>query len=160
MTSDYIQDGDHISRQELETAIEGSWDASTSADPDNWDDDNPAYGQCAVTALVVQELMGGDIVWRDAVIDDPAEKDDYFDEDDHVSHYFNEIDGETIDLTRQQFPDETRYIEDQDAVDAKLEQDDGEDFDSLRDYVLSYEPTFHRYRQLKADVFEDLASKR
>lgn len=157
MTAQYIQDNDDISRTDLETAIENAWDASTSADGDTWDETNPAYGQCAVTALLVQDLMGGDIVWRDAVIDDPGTENEYFEEDEHVSHYFNEVDGEEIDLTRQQFPDDTRYVEDQEAVAEKIDRIDG---DSLREYVLDYDPTVQRYIQLKADVFEDLASTR
>lgn len=160
MAGAYIQDHDEISYEDLKHAIEDAWQRETSADPDGWDEDNPAYGQCAVTALVVQDMMGGDIVWRDAVVDKPGDLEDYFEEDEHVSHYFNQIDGETVDLTQQQFPEATEYRQDEDAVDAKLEQDDGDDFDTLRDYVLSYDPTRERYATLKADVFENLAAKR
>lgn len=156
MTAAYIQDDDDITREELETAIEDAWDASTSADPDAWDEDNPAYGQCAVTALVVQDMMGGEIRWRDAVIEDPDEKDGYFEEDEHVSHYFNEVDGEQVDLTREQFPETTDYVEDTEAVEEKLDSIEG---DTLREYVLDYEPTVQRYRELKTAVFEDLAQK-
>lgn len=42
--------------------IKKSWSAETSYWPDGWSPDNPAFGQCAVTALVVQDLLGGDIV--------------------------------------------------------------------------------------------------
>ncbi len=154
MTSEYIQDGDDITREELETAIEDAWTASTSANPSGWDEDNPSYGQCAVTALLVQDMMGGDIIWRDAVIEDAGEKSEYFDEGEHISHYFNEADDEEIDLTRQQFPDATDYQTDPDAVEDKLDSIEGE---TLREYVLDYEPTVIRYRELKTAVFEDLA---
>lgn len=53
---------------------------------DKWDKSNPTLGQCAVTALVVQHYFGGEIYKHN-----------------HMSHYFNKIDGEIIDLTKDQF---------------------------------------------------------
>ncbi len=41
------------------TELERCWSADTSADPDGWSPENPAWGQCAVTALVVQDRFGG-----------------------------------------------------------------------------------------------------
>lgn len=74
--------------------LEGAWCAATSADPDGWTaknrwtEKNPAFGQCAVTALIVQDYFGGILVRV---------------ENEGVSHYFNRIGGVEIDLTREQF---------------------------------------------------------
>jgi len=70
--------------------------ASPSCQAD-WTTANPALGQCAVSALVVQDLIGGIIVR--AVIPGSG------------SHYWNEIpNGEDVhvfDPTRSQFPSST-----------------------------------------------------
>lgn len=68
--------------------LEGAWCAATSANPLNWTEDNPALGQCAVTALIVQDYFGGILVRA---------------ENEGVSHYWNRIGGVEIDLTRSQF---------------------------------------------------------
>jgi hypothetical protein len=47
---------------ELELVIRAAWSRDTSEDPDEWSAENPARGQCAVTALVVRDLLGGDIL--------------------------------------------------------------------------------------------------
>ncbi len=46
----------------VEEALRASWDRDTSDDPAGWSRQNPALGQCAVSALVVRALYGGDIV--------------------------------------------------------------------------------------------------
>lgn len=84
--------------------LEESWCAETSADPDNWTPENPAWGQCAVTALIVQDHLGG-LLLRTC--------------NEGVSHYWNRIGGIEIDLTRSQFkgwnPDEV-VLRDRDYV--------------------------------------------
>lgn len=75
-------------RLKLYDAIAASWAADTSAD-DNWTPERPLKGQCAVTALVVQDYLDGELL-RTTV--------------DGVSHYWNRLaDGTEIDLTRDQF---------------------------------------------------------
>lgn len=68
--------------------LEGAWCAATSADPDHWNEHNPALGQCAVTALIVQDYFGGVLVRAD---------------NEGVGHYWNRVGGVEIDLTRSQF---------------------------------------------------------
>jgi hypothetical protein len=48
---------------DLEAAIRASWSAA-SCDPVDrpWGPENPARGQCNITALVVQDHAGGDII--------------------------------------------------------------------------------------------------
>jgi hypothetical protein len=54
-----------------------------------WTPANPSYGQCAITALKVQELLGGELVRVSAP--------------DGGTHYANRINGEIYDLTADQF---------------------------------------------------------
>lgn len=51
---------------DVEAAITSSWCVETS--PLLWTEDNPARGQCDVTALVVRELLGGSIVCCNVVL--------------------------------------------------------------------------------------------
>ena len=50
---------------ELERAIRACWARDTSDDPDEWTPDWAERGQCAVTSIVVRELLGGEIVMAD-----------------------------------------------------------------------------------------------
>jgi hypothetical protein len=47
---------------DVEQALRASWSLDTSDDPAGWSPENPALGQCAVSALVIRALYGGDIV--------------------------------------------------------------------------------------------------
>src|SRR5262245_32596988 len=76
-------------RQSLIAALKASWSADTSFSSDQWNVSNPAFGQCAVSALVLQDHLGGEIL-RGIVGD--------------VSHYFNRLgDGTILDSTWSQF---------------------------------------------------------
>lgn len=55
----------------------------------DWVKDDPSYGQCAITAMLVYDMFGGTI-HRIRVSGGGT-------------HYFNKIDGHYIDLTREQF---------------------------------------------------------
>ncbi len=75
--------------QQLENALEKSWGKETCLPfiQDQWTEDNRAFGQCAVTALVIQDLFGGEIIY-----DEP-----------HF-HYWNKLpDGSMHDFSRKQF---------------------------------------------------------
>ncbi|WP_051022255.1 YunG family protein [Nocardia pneumoniae] len=116
----------------LASALQRSWSAETSSTPD-WTETNRAKGQCAVTACVVQDYFGGDILNTVATL--PSNE--------TVSHYFNVIGGETIDLTRGQFPEGTTFT----RPTAKLGR-----YSSTREYCLSYENTRLRYEELRGRV--------
>lgn len=62
-----------------------------------WSEDNPSYGQCSVTALVMQDLYGGDI---------------YSCKVGNNSHFVNIINERMIDKTAEQFggTDKIKYI--------------------------------------------------
>jgi hypothetical protein len=66
-------------------ALAQSWSLETSR---QWTVHNPAAGQCNVTAIVIQERFGGNILKT------PAPGGD---------HYYNFIDGERYDFTASQF---------------------------------------------------------
>jgi hypothetical protein len=53
-----------ITEDMLRPIFLASWgrDTCDPHDLDDWRPDNPSRGQCGVTALIVQELLGGDLV--------------------------------------------------------------------------------------------------
>ena len=82
---------------EIEAAVRASWGADTcfaSADYLARGDGQPSRGQCGTTALVIQALLGGDLVVADV---------EYEGRVDGV-HYWNvTAGGVEVDLTRDQF---------------------------------------------------------
>jgi hypothetical protein len=82
---------------ELERAIRDSWTAQ-SCDPvdlSGWSARNPARGQCASTALVIQDHLGGELLLADVLYPDGSRQ---------GVHYWNRLPGGLeIDLTRAQF---------------------------------------------------------
>lgn len=85
----------------------------------NWTDDNKTFGMCGITTLLVQEYFGGEI---------------YKTHVNGISHHFNKINGNVIDLTKDQFKTNINY----------------------KDSVLFNEPqqedTLKRYSELKRRV--------
>ena len=104
----------------LEDELKQAWCRETSARPDTWTPSNPAWGQCAITALVVQDMLGGELLrgqWEG------------------TSHYWNRLpSGLEVDLTRGQFlnPPNPAEVEER-----------------SREYVLSWPDTVRRYNLLK-----------
>lgn len=118
-------------RHILTEALQRSWCRETSSVPDEWSEQNPARGQCAVTALIVQDMLGG-ILLRTVIQGE--------------SHYFNQLpDGENVDLTLQQFEDP--FIDG-----AKFECEE-----RSREYVLSFLPTLARYSRLLTRFSDEAA---
>src|SRR5262249_931840 len=114
---------------DLKVALKGAWSAATSADPANWSERNPAWGQCAVTALVIQDYLGGEL--RRGEVGG-------------MSHYWNVLPcGEEIALTRHQFD-----------AGITLTGEAGR----TRAYVLSYPATARRYERLRDAVGRHLIS--
>jgi len=75
----------------LQDALRISWQADTVAlwERERWSSCLPSFGQCTVTALVVQDIFGGKIV-KDAIND----------------HFWNILDdGTEVDLSREQLPE-------------------------------------------------------
>ncbi|GLU49173.1 YunG family protein [Nocardiopsis ansamitocini] len=84
---------------DIERAVRASWDADTCT-PDfrpYWSRDNPARNQCGVTALVLNDLLGGALIRGEVRVG--GEQTDY--------HWWNSLGmGVEIDLTREQFRSE------------------------------------------------------
>lgn len=121
-----------IAVEPLRTALHHSWSADTSASV-GWTETNRAKGQCAVTACVVQDYLGGDILHTVASLPNGET----------VSHYFNVVDGRIVDLTQRQFPPETHFS-------ASAPKTKG--FTTTREYCLSYDSTRRRYEALSTRV--------
>lgn len=72
-------------------ALVKSWGKETAyhKDAPNWTIENPALGQCAITALLFNEYFGGKIF---SGVSETG-----------IVHYWNKIFGFKVDLTKQQF---------------------------------------------------------
>ncbi|UYQ66501.1 hypothetical protein OGH68_13055 [Streptomyces peucetius] len=83
---------------DIEHALRACWAADTCSPDDveraGWSPGNPAWGHCDITALVVHDLLGGDLVVGEV----------HMDGEQHGFHWWNRLPGGTeIDLTRDQF---------------------------------------------------------
>lgn len=109
-------------------SIRDSWSKETTA-YSGWSSELPEAGQCAVTALLVQDIFGG--VLMRAVVNGE-------------SHYWNKLDdGTEIDLTRAQFQ-EPLVFED------VIERDRG--------YLIGNRATLMRYGTLTHNFYLRLLS--
>ena len=88
--------GDELTLEALQAAIRASWSLETCdpTDAAEWTPANPSRGQCAVTALVVHDLMGGELLEAEV---------HYHDGERQGFHYWNRLAGVDLDLTREQF---------------------------------------------------------
>jgi GNAT superfamily N-acetyltransferase len=91
-----------ITLGDLEQAIRSCWDRETSDDPDEWSEANPARGQCAATALLIRDLLGGEILIANVLRDGERVE----------RHAWNRLpSGVSVDLTRSQFSNGEEYEE-------------------------------------------------
>lgn len=89
---------DAPSLEDVKRALEESWAQDTTDDPDTWTAANSPLGQCAVSALVVRALYGGDIVIA-TVLDRHGERTP-------DGHAWNVLpSGVAVDFTFEQFLD-------------------------------------------------------
>lgn len=107
--------------KELSFALLKAWNSDTAKG--DWRKDIPSLNQCAVTALIVQDYFGGELMRCPL--------------NDGDSHYWNRLpNGEEIDLTFSQFAF-TKQV------------DVGETVIRTREYTLSFPDTLKRYNILK-----------
>ena len=92
-------------------------------DREKWSIDNPTCGQCAITALIIQENFGGTIYKINI--------------NENETHYFSIINGEIVDITREQF----------DVNGIKIKYEPNEIVS--REKILSNSNTNERYNILK-----------
>ena len=110
-------------------ALVNSWSEGTCVPSSRnaWKNHDSSYGQCAVTALLINDLFGGKIMRCMTSTG---------------SHYYNNIDGENVDLTIDQF------------VGERPDYQNGEE--RTRDYLLSNENTKQRYLVLLKNFYNNL----
>jgi len=114
-----------------------SWSADTSFLASEWSKNNPARGQCVVSALVVQDYLGGELIRYHV-------KGDGIDE----MHYVNSLEhGVTLDTTASQYKEGTVLT---------LTHVDLAGFKTIRDKRLSDADTYRRYKILKQRVETEL----
>ncbi|MBR0722678.1 YunG family protein [Bradyrhizobium manausense] len=77
----------------VQTALFKAWSSSTAS---QWTADNPAAGQCNVTALLIHELFGGDLLKTPLPAGD---------------HFYNQIGGRRYDFTASQFDQPIAYVD-------------------------------------------------
>jgi hypothetical protein len=83
---------------DVEQALRASRTMESSDDPDKWTPENPALGQCAVSALIIRALYGGDIVIATVLDRDGERTPD--------GHAWNVLpSGEQVDFSFDQFLD-------------------------------------------------------
>jgi hypothetical protein len=81
----------------LTAAVRAAWCPQTCDDVDLADrtPGNPARGQCGATALVLHDLLGGDLLLAEVLLPDGSRQ---------GVHWWNRLpDGREVDLTREQF---------------------------------------------------------
>ena len=115
--------------RKLKQLLKQSWNLETCSPGlrDKWTEENPSLGQCAITALIVNDFFGGKIMRCMAS---------------SGSHYYNIIDDELVDLTVEQFL-------------GKIPQYEiGEE--RTREYLLGNKDTKNRYLLLNKNIQESI----
>ncbi|MDF9556134.1 hypothetical protein P5757_08410 [Bacillus tropicus] len=84
---------DDVKEKRIYEALIRSWSIETSS---KWTIENPAKGQCGVTALVVQDIYRGEIKKTKVR---------------EAWHFYNFIDGQRFDFTEVQFNEKLNYMD-------------------------------------------------
>jgi hypothetical protein len=82
---------------DVTAAVRVAWSRETCDDVDlaDWTPANPARGQCGATALIVHDLLGGELLQAEVLRPDGSWQ---------GVHWWNRLpDGTEVDLTREQF---------------------------------------------------------
>lgn len=117
---------------ELFAVLEQSWQKETaypSCQPE-WVNNDPSYGQCAITAMLVHDMFGGTI--HKIRVNGGG------------THYFNQLDGTYVDLTREQF----------DLYDIPVSYEPNQEIP--REYCGKNKDTLNRYKQLQRSIIRYL----
>ncbi len=118
---------------ELKELLSECWNIETCSPglKDKWSEDNPSIGQCAITALIVNDYFDGKIMRCMSS---------------SGSHYYNIVDDKIIDLTKEQFLGEIPLYE--------------EGQERTREYLLSNEDTKKRYLLLRERLLNMIVYKK
>lgn len=117
---------------ELFAVLEQCWTKETTYPPcqKEWVPNDPSYGQCAITDMLVYDMFGGSI--HKIKVGGGG------------THYFNMLNGRYVDLTREQFDlynISVKYIPNQEIA---------------REYCGKNKNTLMRYRQLQRNIIKYL----
>ncbi len=117
---------------ELFAVLEKCWRSETAypSCQADWVPNDPSYGQCAITATLVHDMFGGTI--HKIRVDGGG------------THYFNRIDGQYVDLTREQF----------DLYDLPVVYEPNQEIP--REYCGKNKDTYARYQQLQRTMMRFL----
>ena len=113
---------------EVKMAIKQAWDKMTCYPlvKNEWNKDKPEIGQCAVTSLVIQDFLGGYIVFNQT-----------------YDHFWNVLpSGSHLDLTRKQFENDPDL-----KIDAYVNR-----YDILFSASAKEQNTYNRYKLLKRRI--------
>lgn len=83
---------------DLDKALRASWATDTCSPDDqaDWQPGNPAWGHCDITALIVNDIFGGDLVVGEV----------HLNNEQRGFHWWNRLpSGVELDLTHEQFQD-------------------------------------------------------
>ena len=121
-----------ITLLDLFAVLEQCWSKETAypSCQKEWVQNDPSYGQCAITATLVYDMFGGTI--HKIKVDGGG------------THYFNKLNGRYVDLTREQFDlynIPVNYVPNQEIA---------------REYCGKTKNTLERYRQLQRDIIKYL----
>jgi hypothetical protein len=86
-----------VVQEDLEAAVRAAWalDTCDPVDADDWSAANPSRGQCGSTALIIHDLLGGELLIAEVIRGGGSRQ---------GVHYWNLLpDGTELDLTRDQF---------------------------------------------------------
>jgi len=124
-----------VTLNDLYNVLRESWSKETAypSCQKDWSKEDPSYGQCAITAMLVNDMFGGSI-HRIRV-------------NGGGTHYFNKINGKYVDLTSEQF----------DLYNIPVDYENNEEMD--RQYCGKNADTKKRYDLLVANVKAYLVGK-
>ncbi|MFP7254671.1 hypothetical protein SFC02_10240 [Terribacillus goriensis] len=104
--------------EEIMEVLIKSWSLESSS---KWSEDNPAKGQCGVTALVINDLLGGEIK-KTKLLDG--------------WHFYNIINGKRNDFTDSQFTEEILYMNIPSSREEALKDTNEKQYNHLKQNVL------------------------
>ncbi|WP_156255681.1 YunG family protein [Sandarakinorhabdus oryzae] len=101
---------------ELYRRLQEAWSAETASPLDGWTASNPAKNHCSVTALIVQDHFGGEILTTRTV---------------GGTHFYNLIDGVRWDLTIGQFAEPVPFEDNPSSREAAMRDTTPEKYRAL-----------------------------
>ncbi len=114
------------------------WSVDSSS---KWSLDNPSKGQCGVTALVVNDFFGGEILKTKTTIG---------------WHYYNRINNKRFDLTKSQFLKEPSYLDILSSREEAFSDTNIEQYKHLKDRVVNYLKNDFHWNICKIDYYGGL----